>query len=127
MLAEAALVPAQEVVGDLIAATGMAPWAARVREPTRTSGSRSLAVVDGVRADREQDVAQLAAPVQEVAKVAPGGAVSRSTRASRTDTSARSASIVIRVSTPKPAATGKQALRAEAVSRRWPESGSDAA
>ena len=48
----------------------------------------------------------------------------RSSSTSRTSSPARSASIVIRVSTPKPAATGNISARARAESARCPESGS---
>ena len=49
---------------------------------------------------------------------------SRSSSISSTSSPARTASIVIRVSTPNPIATGKTASRARALRRRWPESGS---
>src|SRR4051794_10725948 len=45
---------------------------------------------------------------------------------SRTSSPARTASIVMRTSQPKPGASGKQAFRAAAESARWPESGSRA-
>ena len=49
---------------------------------------------------------------------------SSSSSTSRSSRPARSASTVILVSTPKPAASGKQAARAAGERTRWPESGS---
>src|SRR6266540_1080109 len=82
---------------------------ARPRGPTASSASRSWRP-------------RCAKP----ARSRPVSRCSRSTSTSSTARPARSTSMVIRSSHPKPGASGKAAARARALRRRWPERGSRA-
>ena len=84
-------------------------------------------MVPALRAEGEDDVAELAAAVHEAAQGrarSPGARAGARPRRSRAPRSRRRRSS--RDSQPNPAASGKTASRAFGVSRRWPESGSRA-
>ena len=83
-------------------------------------------MVRRLRAEGEQDVAQLTSAVDEAGRVAAGRPVLQLELELDQLEPARAASAVIRVSTPKPAATGKQTARAAGERNRCPESGSRA-